>query len=197
MARARVTEQPARQRLGADAWVQAALEVAADDGVAAIGVEPLARRLGATKGSFYWHFTNREALVVAVLERWRSIATKAVIELLDAAPEPIERLRLLAQITNRSSWEDRLEYAILSAADDPLVRPFVEAVNEERLAYVVRIFRDLGYPRDVAERRAAITLHAYVGRLRLEHGRPRPSAGLTGAYNRDLVAMLTFDRPGT
>jgi AcrR family transcriptional regulator len=175
--------------------VDAALDVAAELGLGAVAVEPVARRVGATKGSFYWHFANRDALVVAVLERWRSIATKAVIELLDATADPLARLHRLARITNRSEWEDRLEYAILGAADDPLVRPFVEQVNREREAYVSGVFRDLGYSRAVADRRASMVLHAYVGRLRLEHGRPRPTAARADAYNRELVELLTADRP--
>ena len=47
-------------RLSADDWAQAALEQIAEQGVAAVAVEPLARRLGVTKGSFYWHFPSRE-----------------------------------------------------------------------------------------------------------------------------------------
>lgn len=195
MASGRTAQRDTSRRLDAAAWIAAALDLAAEQGLGAVAVEPLARRLGMTKGSFYWHFANREALVAAVLDHWRTIATSGVIELLDASPEPLERLRRLAVITNRSSWEDRLEYAILSAADDPLVRPIVEAVNAERAGYVVRIFRDLGFPKATAERRAAITLHAYVGRLRLQHGADRPSRAETDAYNRELVEVLTADRP--
>lgn len=198
MASGRTTQQDAtRQRLDATAWIRAALDLMADSGLSAVAVEPLARRLGTTKGSFYWHFPNRDALVIAVLDHWRDIATQAVIDLLEATPDPLDRLRRLAVITNRSTWEDRLEYAILSAADDPLVRPSLDAVTAERLAYVVRIFRDLGYPKATAERRAAIVLHAYVGRLRMDHGRPRPPRSQSTAYNREMVALLTADRPGT
>src|SRR3546814_3926398 len=50
-------------RLSADDWAQAALEQIAEQGVLAVAVEPLARRLGVTKGSFYWHFPSREALL--------------------------------------------------------------------------------------------------------------------------------------
>lgn len=57
-------------RLRAVDWAQAALDVVATDGVNAVAVEPLARKLGVTKGSFYWHFPSRDALLHAALERW-------------------------------------------------------------------------------------------------------------------------------
>ena len=57
---------PARNaRLSADDWAQAALDLIAEQGVSAVAVEPLARRLGVTKGSFYWHFPSRDALLQA------------------------------------------------------------------------------------------------------------------------------------
>ena len=68
-----MTEAAARNertaRLSAEDWAQAALDQIAEQGVASVAVEPLARRLGVTKGSFYWHFPSREALLVAALER--------------------------------------------------------------------------------------------------------------------------------
>src|SRR3546814_6866850 len=64
------TDKPAR--LSAEDWAQAALDVVAESGVAAVAVEPLARRLGVTKGSFYWHYPSREALLEAALSRWEA-----------------------------------------------------------------------------------------------------------------------------
>jgi len=61
---------PHSTRLSADDWARAALELIAEQGVAAVAVEPLARRLGVTKGSFYWHFRSRDALLQAAIERW-------------------------------------------------------------------------------------------------------------------------------
>ncbi|MBP8098362.1 MAG: helix-turn-helix transcriptional regulator, partial [Arenimonas sp.] len=57
-----------KPRLSAEDWARAALDVIAEQGLAAVAVEPLARRLGVTKGSFYWHFPSREALLVAALQ---------------------------------------------------------------------------------------------------------------------------------
>src|SRR5690606_41191321 len=70
------TERPARLR--AEDWAVAALDVIAEQGLAAVAVEPLARRLGVTKGSFYWHFPSREALLVAALERWEAMEQETV-----------------------------------------------------------------------------------------------------------------------
>ena len=61
-----MTEAVARsRRLSADDWAREALEQIAETGVSSVAVEPLARRLGVTKGSFYWHFPSREALLQA------------------------------------------------------------------------------------------------------------------------------------
>ena len=80
-------------RLSAEDWALAALDVIAEQGLAAVAVEPLARRLGVTKGSFYWHFPSREALLVAALERWEQVEQEEVFGQLEAIPDPAQRLR--------------------------------------------------------------------------------------------------------
>ncbi len=62
-----------RESLTAADWTEAALVALARGGLAAVGVEPLAKELGATKGSFYWHFADRNELIVSTLFR-RDIA---------------------------------------------------------------------------------------------------------------------------
>ena len=57
----------------ADDWVDAAYRRFNEGGLAAVRVEAVARDLGATKGSFYWHFTDRGALVDDVLTRWEEL----------------------------------------------------------------------------------------------------------------------------
>jgi AcrR family transcriptional regulator len=65
-------------RLSAEDWAVAALDVIAETGLASVAVEPLAKRLGVTKGSFYWHFPSREALLIAALERWEKTEQETV-----------------------------------------------------------------------------------------------------------------------
>ena len=57
-------------RLDAAAWIAAAFDALADGGIDAVRVEPLAKALGITKGSFYWHFADRRALLDAMLDAW-------------------------------------------------------------------------------------------------------------------------------
>jgi len=83
-------------RLDAAAWTKVALEVLAEQGIHGVRVEALAKRLGVTKGSFYWHFKDRGALFDATLEEWRRSTTLDIIARLDRADEPcIVRLRKL------------------------------------------------------------------------------------------------------
>ena len=59
-----------RSTLSAGDWEQQALEMIAEKGIRAVAVESLARRMGVTKGSFYWHFPNRDSLLEQSLLRW-------------------------------------------------------------------------------------------------------------------------------
>src|SRR5262249_6676712 len=93
-----MAEQNARgqRRLTRDDWITAALAAIADGGLAAVGVEPLAARLGATKGSFYWHFENRDALLEAAIRRWeKQTTTDVAAEITAARDPPASQLRRL------------------------------------------------------------------------------------------------------
>src|SRR5438128_4572142 len=119
---------PSRPLSAAD-WIEAAMAAIVEGGVAAVAIEPLAIRLGATKGSFYHHFSNRDALIVAALEDWERSQTEAVIERLDLISDPGERLRavLAAAFADRAGGVR--DAALMAAATHPLVKPIVERVT--------------------------------------------------------------------
>jgi len=48
-------------------------------GVEAVRVEKLARNLHVTKGSFYWHFRDREELLEALLREWEQELLQEII----------------------------------------------------------------------------------------------------------------------
>lgn len=60
-----------KTRLTRDDWLDAAAGEVAAGGFGQLRVMTLAKKLGVTRGSFYWHFRDHEDLVVSFLNRWR------------------------------------------------------------------------------------------------------------------------------
>ena len=159
------TERP--PRLNAADWAQAALDLLGEQGLAAVGVEPLARRLGVTKGSFYWHFKSREALLTAALEHWESVEQETVFGQLEAISDPRERLRKLFLLVAHQAKTHIVYSELLKALDHPLVKPVMERVSERRFDYLCASFRQAGMGRAEAQHRARLAYAAYVGFLQL------------------------------
>src|ERR1700722_14317993 len=84
---------PARERrtLTRADWIGTALDAMARDGLRAVAVEPLAERLGATKGSFYSHFRDRHALIEAAAADWEHTGTDVPLAQLGEISDPQER----------------------------------------------------------------------------------------------------------
>lgn len=154
-------------RLSADDWAQAALDLIAETGVQAVAVEPLARRLGVTKGSFYWHFPSRDALLQAALERWENVEQEALFGALEKVPDARARLRALFHMVAREYKSHVIYSALLKAQDHATVQPVIERVSKRRLDYLTASFRQAGLGREDAQHRARLTYAAYVGFLQL------------------------------
>ena len=180
---------PPRKRLTAQDWVDAAYAALADGGVAAVAVEPLATRLGTTKGSFYWHFTGREALLEVALAHWERVETEAVIVLGDAEPDRLARLRSLLTLALEPPGAS-VELALQPTAHHPLVAPVLARVTRRRLDYLGATFRDLGFGPEEAARRGLLAYTAYLGHTQLAHATPDLLPGLAD-YVDTVVAALT------
>src|SRR6478609_2784515 len=118
-------------RLPRSAWVDAAYEAFAELGLAGVRVEAVARRLGVTKGSFYWHFTDRQALVEAVVARWEKTQTDAVIERAQAvSQDPRDRLAaLFVDVAKQAPHRSGERYLYLDASDAGADEQVVDAVR--------------------------------------------------------------------
>lgn len=165
------TDTPRRPGpLAAGDWIAAALDVLVEDGVAAVAVEALAARLGATKGSFYHHFANRDALIAATLAEWERRDTTDVRERLQKIGDPRARVHavMTAAITDRAGG--LRDAALLASASHPLVGPVVERTTQVRIGYLTDTFVQLGLPRRLARRRALLTSAAYVGLFGIVRG---------------------------
>jgi len=179
-------------RLCADDWAQAALDLIAEQGVAAVAVEPLARRLGVTKGSFYWHFPSRDALLQAALERWEKVEQETVFGSLEAVPDPRERLRALFHLVAHEATSHVIYSELLKALDHPAVAPVINRVSQRRFDYLAASFRQAGLGRTDAQHRARLAYAAYVGflQLSLQVHQPRLQHDEFEAYVEHVMATL-------
>ena len=181
-----------RTRLSAADWEVGALDLIASQGVAAVAVEALARQLGVTKGSFYWHFPTREALLKAALERWEQQDTDHVFGQVEPIADPRERLGELFRRSGREARSHVIYSALLQALDHPLVQPVMERVSQRRMDFLARAYRQIGMERRQALHRARLAYAAYVGflQLTLQLGMPRLDHGEFEAYVEHVIATL-------
>lgn len=159
-------------RLKANDWVAAALAALSRGGVDAVRVDALARELEITRGSFYWHFKDRDALLTAALEEWERVATTDVIDQLRGIEQPEQQLRTLFTQAFAIDEFEGLEPAILAHADHPVVAPILRRVTETRLVYLTETFERLGHAGAVARHQAVAIYAAYVGWLDLRRAAP-------------------------
>ncbi len=150
-----------RARLSRDDWIDAGLTALLESGPAGVTIEGIAVRLGATKGSGYWHFESRDALLTAVVQQWRRAHTDAIREYVARQPDPEARLqRLFRLIFDRPTTTNEARVLL---ADDPALRAIVAEIAEERIAYVATLVAQCGIPRALARRRAETAYCAVVG----------------------------------
>lgn len=179
-------------RLSADDWAQAALELIAESGVNSVAVEPLARRLGVTKGSFYWHFPSRDALLQAALERWEISEQHQIFGRLEEVADPRQRLRALFLMAAHEVTPHVVYSELLKALDHAMVRPVIDRVSRRRLDYLVQAFTQSGLSQTDARHRARLAYAAYVGFLQLsmQLNQPKQDREEFEAYVDHMIATL-------
>lgn len=179
-------------RLSASDWQQAALDALSEGGLQNIAIEMIAKRLGVTKGSFYWHFDSRDALIQAALELWESQEQEQVFGKLDALQDAQARLTALVSLVASELKAHKIYSELLKAIDHPLVKPVLERVSKRRIDYLTASFRMAGLPRKQALNRALLTYASYVGflQLNLQLGYPKLSHGEFEQYVGHLTETL-------
>ncbi|HEY3399540.1 MAG TPA: TetR/AcrR family transcriptional regulator [Geothrix sp.] len=190
------TRRPAAP-LSPEAWVTAAQALIIREGVSAVAVEPLAQALGVTKGSFYWHFENRDALIQAALEAWEQDQSADVVSRYGGIPDPRRRLRVLL-FAAFEDVENGLFFAALAvSSEDPRVAPFLRRATEWRLAFGVEAFLALGFAKTEAHQRALLAYAAYTGYFQLLRATPEAVKAVTdlSGYVRHLADALVPVEP--
>jgi AcrR family transcriptional regulator len=149
-------------QLSAADWLDQGLRTLAQSGFTALKAEPMAKAMGVSRGSFYWHFADIGVYHAAILKHWRDVAAEQVIANLEVIPKDRDALALL--LRRAFSSTPALENAVRTwATVDPAARAAVQAIDQRRLGYIETLFRQAGHAADVARARAQILYWAFVG----------------------------------
>jgi len=149
-------------QLSAQDWLDAGLKALAARGFSALKAEPLAKAMGVSRGSFYWHFADIGAFHAAILAHWRDVAAEAIIADLEAEGDKSRALPLL--LRRAFSGKLALEKAVRSwATFDAAARSAVLAIDRRRLDYVASLLRIAGFDDETARARAQILYWAFLG----------------------------------
>ncbi|MBF4769410.1 TetR/AcrR family transcriptional regulator [Nocardioides agariphilus] len=192
-----------RESLARADWVDASLQALSRGGLAAVAVEPLAKQLHTTKGSFYWHFADRNDLLEATLQLWEQRETELVIASLDVTADAATRLRSLLRLAfmsvmvNPAHGRGSVELALQSSASEPMVAATLDRVTRRRVAQLTELFTELGLTRSQARDRGLLAYTAFLGHLQLAHATPEmlPRGRAFSAHVNQIVETLVGLRP--
>jgi AcrR family transcriptional regulator len=163
----------AQEKLARNDWLAEALEVLSSEGVGGVRILSLANALGVTRGSFHWHFKNRDDLLEALLRYWRIEMTESVVEHIDQIEgEPGERIRELAHYvvrTGRTHYDPAVRAWALA---DPRARAVVEEVDARRVKYVASLFEQAGFSPEEAIARGGLLAVYLMGENMILQGHP-------------------------
>ncbi len=152
-----------RKQLTVEDWLKQALETLDNEGIHKVNVEYLARQLGVTKGSFYWHFKNHKTLIREMLDYWARTLTTNVIErsIQDSKDAKEIFFKLITIITTEKVG--RYEAAIRAyARHDEIARSAIQKVDKQRLQFITGLFTDMNFRQADAEVRARLALYYQV-----------------------------------
>ncbi len=167
-----MTASSQKQSLTAEQWAITALDAIAEAGMKGVAVEPLARRLGVTKGSFYWHFANRKALLQTALEFWERRETDEVLARAAQEQDPRKRLARLFREADGSRRAGRLYLALASTTENRLIQETVRRVMDHRLEFLHGCYIDMGLCEEEAHDRAVLAYAVFLGNLQLRRDAP-------------------------
>lgn len=160
--------KPPSTRLSVEDWLQAGYTLLAEQGARALKVESLCQQVGATRGSFYWHFEDMAGYRTALVESWNEFLQhdRRGLAELDSLP-PRERLSaMMFALMSPQHW--MLERAMREwARTDAVAAATVRESDRRLIRSVAKAYADYGFSIDDARLRAEFTFAAGIGLLHL------------------------------
>lgn len=165
---------PAQIRTPRSGWIDEGLRALGAGGPDAVRIEALAQALGVTKGGFYWHFDDRQALLAEMLDTWERVVSEDVIARVESiGGDARAKLRHLFDIAVSMDRIVAIELAIREwARRDAAVARRMRRLDARRMDYMRSLFGELtADPTDVEARcYLAFSLFLASQYIHAEHG---------------------------
>jgi AcrR family transcriptional regulator len=172
-------------------WIEEGLRALGVGGPAAVRIEKLAQALGVTKGGFYWHFDDRNALLEEMLDAWERFVIDDVIEQVDAEPgDARAKLRRLSELGGSGGDLFQIELAIREwARRDERVARRMNRIDNRRMEYMRSLFGEICDDEEEVEVRCFLAMSIFIGQylVAADHGE-RSRAAVLAAVQRRLEA---------
>ncbi len=147
-------------------WIDFALQTLSEEGIDKVTVAALARDLKVTKGSFYWHFKDRDDFLQAMLARWEETGSEVVFREVERnGGDAKRRIKYMSDIIFRRYAEQlNFEMALREwGRKDPKLRHVIAQEDERRMDYIRGLFAELYDDPKIAEAKAWLLSSLYVG----------------------------------
>lgn len=131
-----------RKQHSKSSWIDAGLSTLIKHGAQALRAEPLAKMLGTTKGSFYWHFSDVPTFQTAVIDSWRNDTLTGIVSHLSASGSSEQRLRAFGE----QILDDFADPAMRAwGKSNPHAADAIEQIDEQRITYISTLLANLGF----------------------------------------------------
>lgn len=155
-----------------EAWISGAWDMLGETGLDGVRVEPLAKNLGVTKGSFYWHFKDRQELLDALLDRWFAIWDDQMSPDIDGNGTAADRIwALIESVIRRTTRGQTISLRLLSHKD-PDVALRIEERDAQRLAFLMQRLKEIGFSHEEARVRGQLYQAIMTGEFLRSGGFP-------------------------
>ncbi|MCK8615077.1 TetR/AcrR family transcriptional regulator [Gordonia sp. C13] len=175
--------------LSADDWIELGYAILAEEGFKQIKIDTVCKRMGVTKGSFYWHFTDIAAYRAALVARWGEWSDEEHqnFAALAGLPPRDRLLGLIAQLTSPRHW--MIERAMREwARSDPEAEASIRTSDRRAREAVRRCLLDHGLDPRIASVRANWIFAMGIGALHLSYSEEDRAAA--GRHSAELVDLM-------
>ena len=144
-------------------WLDAGLQMLAQQGPEHLRIMTIAAKMGVTKGSFYWHFKNLDEYHCALIEEWERCDTQQAIAFVDNMSGDAHA-KLRCWITGASMSDFKLAKAIrIWSMSHSLVSEVQTRVDQQRTRYLCKLLREVGWQPEEADTLGNWTYWAFIG----------------------------------